>query len=605
MDDFYDLGGELLIKDRLSNKVTGKYKLYRQLDEDIASEVTIAKPDEGSLNSVISIRSPKDFDLPASMMIMYRGNDHVESSIEAIAGEYLEAALYVRPYNRLFGKFELLEAPRKEVGLTPISDASTRSRDDLRTINYGDTKSMLTGKNDEELFESFINFGELTDRIPDIKLIESAKLRLYYIDFFEGSNLELHQPNTIWREYGITDANKPYSTQLLSNKYTINTKDRYIEFDLLDVVNKWQSEELFNYGLIIKTLEDRTLSFFTRESQRSPLLMLKYITTQIYSMGRSQFDGTIFINGRGNKDITGYLTVHSDVGLEHLPSTLYVHRYKDPLFAELPSRIGISRPDILGGFIVARREYGDLVGTLTVANKASKDNESKLGISIPDLYSRINIDPNAFIHGSVTIAKKEVSEIKSVLLVSHPDIGAEITVSNYKKTENALEASLTVKNMIDDDKESMINISVPDLWGEIAIRALGEDSLESIINIPYYNSKESLIKVNTPDLPASMLIKYMNQIDGEILIKEREYLDASIDIRQIAELSGFLIAKQKDEKEADIRVNVPDLYSLIQPRVTGLNDLDVLASIRKRDVSDLNSSILIRGQSNGSYWFIY
>ncbi|RRJ66416.1 DNRLRE domain-containing protein [Paenibacillus oralis] len=607
MDEYhnFELTGEVRVKDRLSNKVTGKYKLYIPQEKELVSELVVMKPDEESLNSTISIRTLKNFDLPASIQVMYRGNDDIESFIEAMAGEYLEAAIQVRPYNRLFGKFELLEAPRKEVGLTPLADASTRSREDLRTINYGDTKSMLTGKNDEESFESFIHFGELSDRIRDLKLIESAKLRLYYIDFPAGSLIELHQPNTIWREMGVTHANKPYPTRLLGSAYTINTKERYIEFDLLDVANQWESGQLLNYGLIIRTPENNTLSFFTRESQNSPLLIIKYVTSQIYSLGRSQFDGTIFIIGKGNKDITGYLTVHSDVGLEYLPSTLYVHRYESPLFEEKNAAIGASRPDVLGQVTIAHRKQEYLEAVLTIANKIAKDYEADIAINVPDLYSWMNVDPNAHLRSILTVARNEVSEIDSGILVSRPDIGAAITISNYKRAANLLEGTLTVKTTIDKDYEAEIIISKPDLWGEITVRALGESSLDSTIDIPYYSNRDLIIRINTPDLPASMLIKYMTQIDGEILVKERNYLEASIDIRQIDELSGFLIAKQKVEQEADIRINVPDLPSTITPRVIGLNDLDVLASIRKRDVSDLNSSMLIKGKSNGSYWFIY
>lgn len=605
MDELFDINGELIIKNRLSNKLTGKYKLYKQVESDIESEITIMKPDEGSLNSFMWVRTQKNYELPASMQIMYRGNEQMQSSIEAVAGEYLEVAIQVRPYNRLFGKFELLEAPRKEVKLHPIADASTRSRSDLRTINYGDTKSMLVGKNTEEKFESFIDFGKLIDRIPDIKVIENATLRLYYIDFPIGSIVELHQPNTIWRELGITDANKPYSTQLLLTDYSINTVERYIEFDVTDIVNKWESGDLLNYGLNIKTPEDKTLNFFTRESQRSPVLIVSYITSQIYSVGRSQLDGSLFINGKGFKDINGSLTVHSDVGLDYQEATLYVHRYADPLFTEVNSRIGNSKPDILSEFVVAHRGDNSFKGSLTISNKATNEKTTDLSVNVPDLYLRINVDPNAFLHSEIAIARRDISDANGWFKVSQPDIGASLQISNYTRNNYSLESFLTVKNTKEEENEGKVVISSPDLWGGLTVRAAGEDSLESTFDIPYYSNNESDIGVNRPNLPASMLIKYINQIDAEILVKEREFLDSIIDVKQINELSGFLIARQKEEKDGNMIINTPDLFSIIQPRVIGQEDLDVVASIRKRDVSDLNSSLIIRGKSNGSYWFIY
>lgn len=605
MDELFDINGELIIKNRLSNKLTGKYKLYKQVESDIESEITIMKPDEGSLNSFMWVRTQKNYELPASMQIMYRGNEQMQSSIEAVAGEYLEVAIQVRPYNRLFGKFELLEAPRKEVQLPPIADASTRSRSDLRTINYGDTKSMLVGKNDEEAFESFIDFGKLIDRIPDIKLIEHATLRLYYIDSPIGSKIELHQPNTIWRELGITDANKPYSTQLLSTDYSINTVERYIEFDVTDIVNKWESGDLLNYGLNIKTPEDKTLSFFTRESQRSPELIVKYITSQIYSVGRSQFNGSLFINGKGYKDINGSLTVHSDVGLEYHEATLYVHRYADPLFEELNAQIGNSRPDILSEFVVAHRDDSAIDGLLTVSNRATNENTTDISVNVPDLYSRINVDPNAFLHSEIAIARKEINDTDGSFKVSQPDIGASLLISNYIRDSYSLESYLTVKNTKEEENEGKVVISSPDLWGGLTVRAVDEDSIESALEIPFYSNKESDISINKPDLPASILIKYMNQIDAEILVKEREFLDLVIDVKQINEISGFLNVNQIEEKDGGLLINTPDLFSVIRPRVIDQDDLDVIASIRKRDVSDLNSSLIIRGKSNGSYWFIY
>lgn len=605
MDEFHDLSGQFVIKNRYTNKATGKFVLYKGEDDDLSSELTIAKPDEGSINGIISVRAGTEKDLSASINIMYRGNEHVDGLIEAIAGEYLESFIEVRPHNRLFGKYELVEAPRVEVDLPPIADASTRSRPDLVTINYGDTKSMLTGKNDEESFESFINFGDLEERIPDIKLIESAKLRLYYIDFPSGSKVELYQPNTIWREMGITHANKPYPTELLCDQYTINTVDRYIEFDVLDIAKNWQSESLLNYGLIIKTDSNETLSFFTRESHRPPALNLKYITTKIYSMGRSQLDASIFINGKGAKDIAGSITVHSDVGLSYLESSLYVHKYADPMFYDNESEIGVSRPDVHASLISAYREHSHLESFITVANEKVDDREADILISIPDLYSVINLDPAAHLKGEISVARSLVDEKESSIIISQREIAGVLTVGAYKRTETDLDAELTVKNMIDDDKDSEIIINQPDLWGTLTVRTLTHDDLDSEIDIPYYSNLESDFVTSMPDLASTMMIKYSNQIDAEILVKERSFMDGFIDVKLIDQISGYLVVNQIDETEAGISISVPDLAGTLQPRVIGLNELNVIASIRKRDVSDLNSSIIVRGKSNGSYWFIY
>ncbi|MGM1044911.1 MAG: DNRLRE domain-containing protein [Bacillota bacterium] len=641
MDEVNDLQSEIIIRQRLENKMSGRFILYRPQDDEIESSLFIKIRDNSSIESSIFIRTGDENELPASLDIKYRGNEYLESYIEAIAADEIEASIEVRPHNRMFGQFELIEAPRIEVNLAALEDASTRSDPDLETINYGDAKSMITGRNTHEEFEAFVSFGNLSSRIPDLKYLETAKLRLYYFNLPIGTNLELHQPNTLWRELGITHANKPYSTELLSNEYTINRKEYYIEFDVLDIANRWQSGDLSNYGFIIKTDQNETVSFFTRESDKSPHLVIKYITSDVYSVGRSQFDASMFIYGKGHKEIRGFLSVHSDVGFDWLESTLYVHRTEDPLFYELDSTIASTKRDLISELIVARRDKNEIAANLSIATKKASDVPSNLTSNTPDLRSQITVDPNASLKSVLTVAKNDNSDIDSSILVSKQDMDGYITVptytsvesiitvvgnenndiqshvlisrqdmaghlvvSPYKRNVDNLSSFLTVKTTEEDDIDSSISISKQDLAGYIIVRELGEDDLSSKIEVPFYNDQHAIMHTSVPDVAASLMVKYMSQIDSTIWIKEAEYLESGIDIRQINEVEAMLTVKQIHETEADIAVNVPDLSSFLCPRVIGENDLSVIVSIRKKFVSDLTSTILIKGASNGAYYFI-
>lgn len=354
MDEINDISSTIIIKNRLSNRMQGSFTLFRPAEDFLDSSIIIMQHNGDDLRSTISVKVEKYVDVDSIIDIKYRGNSNTEAEIEAIAANYMNASIEVRPHNQMFGKFMLMEAPKVNVKLSPMADATTRSRDDLRTINYGDTRSMLTGKSPDEDFGAFIQFNDLYKAIPDLKYIESAKLRLYYATFIEGGNLELHQPNTIWRELGVTDANKPHSVELLNDKYSINTIERYIEFDVFDIAKRWQSGSLDNYGFIISTSDDSRYTFFTRESDKSPELIINYITSQVYSIGRSELESSIFIYGRGNSDLSAKLIVDSDIGIDNLESSLYVHRAADFLPNDLSAKIVGSKPDLFSKLTVQK-----------------------------------------------------------------------------------------------------------------------------------------------------------------------------------------------------------------------------------------------------------
>ena len=121
----------------------------------------------------------------------------------------------------------------------------------------------------------------------------------------------------------------------------------------------------------------------------------------------------MFIQGKGYKDFTGYLQVHSDVGIESLDSFLYVHRIEVPVFYDFPSSITVNRPDMRSELVVARREDSNLESIITVANKLTKDIEFNLVTNVPDLHGYINLDPNATLKSTLTVAIVKMKIVKA------------------------------------------------------------------------------------------------------------------------------------------------------------------------------------------------
>lgn len=583
----------------------GSFTLFRPAEDFLDSSIIIMQHNGDDLRSTISVKVEKYVDVDSIIDIKYRGNSDTEAEIEAIAANYMNASIEVRPHNQMFGKFMLMEAPKVNIKLSPIADATTRSRDDLRTINYGDTRSMLTGKSPDEDFGAFIQFNDLDKAIPDLKYIESAKLRLYYATFTEGGNLELHQPNTIWRELGVTDANKPHSVELLNDKYSINIIERYIEFDVFDIAKRWQSESLDNYGFIITTSDDGRYTFFTRESDKSPELIINYITSQVYSIGRSELESSIFIYGRGNSDLSAKLIVDSDIGIDNLESSLYVHRAADFLPNDLSSKIAGSKPDLFSKLTVQRRTFSDLESTITVGVRTMTEIISEIGVSNPDMDSVLTVDPNMSLASLITVYKPTLEYLDSSIISNAPDLFSTITVSKYKKAENEIESTLIVKSGEESNIDSIISVSRRDIEGSIIIRVQEDTELSGYIQVPDRYDFDSILGYSHPDMTSVLTVKYADFMDSQIYVKDKEYLDSLIDVKNISEMSGFLMVKAFDQIDGELAANNPDLFGTILPRVAGDNDLVSQMLIKKRNVSDLNSYISVRGQGNRNFVIIF
>lgn len=548
----------------------GRFNLYRQETEELESEVLIAYRQSSYVDSSMEIRVQRGQDINSQLSVKYGVNNEIESTIQAISLNGIDGFIEVPPHNRLLGRFELFEAPRVTKYLSPIADATTRSRSDLQTVNYGDTQSMMIGQSMAEEFESFVNFGDLETVVPDLNKLEEAKLRLYYSgSFIDETDIKIYQPNTLWREYGITHANKPYATELLADSYTVNHKEHYIEFELLDLVRSWQSKDRINYGFIIKSSSDHATYFNTRESDKPPVLILKYITSLNYSYGRTELPSSLIVYGAGRSDRESSLTVKSNIGLNHLEASLYVHKYKDPMEEEKDSVLVVSKPDVNSILKVVYRKSNELESHISIASKGQKEITSELVTSTPEKVAMITVDPNVSVKSILTVTKRLNEDMDSVVIINRPDINGSITVTPFKRTESVMDSEITIMGLDYYGLDSQFIISRPDINGELSVRAIGQSEVDSFINVPYYTDLDSLFH-----------------------IRHHSDLESSITVGKIS------------DTEADIVISNPALAGYLYPRFATEADLDSLANIRKRNAVDLNSFLIVKGRSSGVYWYI-
>ena len=626
------------------NRFAAKYILYNQVDEELSSTLIAATRKVSEIVSTVSVRVRRSQELTNSLYVMYKSQGDLNATIQAASKVDLEGMLYVRPHNRAHGKYELLEAPRVTVDLKPVADATTRSQTHLQTINFGDTQRMMIGSDEMEQFESFIHFGDLDTRIPDLLYLEKAKLRLYYTGTLApGAHIELHQPDTLWREYGITYANRPHSIQLLSSSYVINTTERYVEFDMMALLHIWREGMLSNVGMIIQSRGNTPIYFNTRESSKPPVLQIKYITSQIYSIGRTEIRSEIFIYGAGRKDIASSLVVNSDIGLDWLKSQLYIHRYEDHMHHDIPQVIAVSRPELDADLTIAKRIDAELDSNISIVESRTEEKETWIAVSKPELHSQfitairttkdtdgnlavrtglddakiveiavshpdlpsvITVDRQMSLVSTLTISQLFDDGRDTSLIVSIPDLHASLDVSNYTKATSTLGALLTVMYDGDSTVISEIKVNKPDLNSVLQVRALDHDERAASLEIPYLEEQPGQLYISRPDVLSSIEVKYMDVMDGHISIKEREYLDGYLQVREWKDMQSTVDVRQIVDMATEMTISKPDLAAYVLPRVIANEELGSITSIRKRDASDLVTTVIVKSPGNQAYFYI-
>jgi hypothetical protein len=440
---------------------------------------------------------------------------------------------------------------------------------------------------------------------------------------------------------GITDLNKPHRIEVLNdNDYVNNIKEKYIEFDFYNVVKRWQDKELENNGLITGTEADKFYTFFTRESNRPPQLIVEYITTETYSTGRSDRQSTIFIYGKKHKDLSAKINVHSDIGFDWRKATIYVHRYEDPVDHDISAKIIVSKPSLKSNMMVKIRKESERDATIRITNQIVKLYESDLTINRPDLNSVIDVYGNSFMDATITIRRQDDSPLVSNLNVNHPDLVSKLEVSIYKKKDHYIDSTIAIRTLekYDDiaseittnipnlpsyitvsmykkkneekkaffsvrtkeqyyDIKTNIVVNNPDIIGFIKVKGIKDAYISSTIDVMQNTNQDSFITINRPDTIGFITIKEFKDLTSTMYVRYRTDINATIDIKQISQISGTINIKRFIEILGKLSVNKPDLEGTLNVRVQGETDLDSMLMVKKRFVSDMSSIITVSGGS--------
>ncbi|MFF3147464.1 DNRLRE domain-containing protein [Streptomyces sp. NPDC057927] len=555
MTEEYSDSLEVLWVSQHKNKMDGIFNIYGNVNSDLNSSIISRAGHESELASTVTIRVDREKHLNSTLKLMYKDQSQISSYFTSTSLSLLDSFLKIRPHNSMYGIFDILEPSRINDKLNPIKDATTRSIEAYKYLNYGKASQMMIGNNDGDIQRSFLDFD--LSQYSDVHVIEKAKLRLYYSGMLSNTNsIELALVDRTWNEINITDANRPLHSTVISNEYEINTLEQYIEFDIFDTVNATIKNEIDNFGFVLQSNNiENGLSdtFFTRESHRQPYLDIVYYDTRVWTTGKSELKSTLLTVGIGNKDLNSTFELKTDWDKNDLLSTLFIHRYDTPVWTEINATIrGISRPNISAKMTVARHDNNDLLGVLKIRKNETRDYPAKIIVSKPELHATVYTKYYNEINGLLNIRIQRESKLSTQLIVNKPELVGRF-ITRIQRT-NELTSVLHIKQSEKNEVISKLIISRPEIRATLTTKAFGNSDLNGNVLI-YGNEEETLetkLTINTPELNGTLIAQLVNDIDGQLGITKPEVK---------AVLTGRAIRER-------------DLNSFLRPKVLKVNDLN-------------------------------
>ena len=584
----------------LSNRITAKYKLYAVGNSSIDTAIEVKQYGEGDADTEIHIRAIEDSDINTFMNVMYRGNSDVLTEIQPIGYNSLETVIEVPPHNRMWAFYEVQQPPIVTDIFNPTQDAFTREEPSFQSINYGKNSSMVVGRSKDDIWRSFVQF-DLSSINPSYVLKESY-LRLYYKGVAPSSlKLEILNADSAWQEYSITNLNKPNPIDLIANQFTVDTKNGYIEFDVLDVVKSWVSLEKLNNGFIVRLSNENDFgqtTFHTRETMLPPELIVKYFDSRIFSQGRSQHLTEIFAYMRRHSDKLTEVTVDSVFRFETLDTEIYVHRVEVPLVSDVLTEITVNKILVATEIIATIRDMSTIPVELGVRRPREDSILTEISAS------------RQIVVAEISSALRKDSVVDTFLAVTKPSTKVEITVPTHGS--NHVFAEIDINTIWTSVVLTEIAVTRDNVAIEITPRVNGERSLQSIVTVSipkvevevYVRHKNDIwveiepniksdvateIYVTKPNIrvsvtvqgyggsteDAEIFVRYNNSVPTEIDAKSVSQVETIIDIKAVSQV---YVEIATTKRKVDTEITIPtwadyDVLTTVEPRITLVNNI--------------------------------
>jgi TGF-beta propeptide. len=578
LNEVSNLEGHIIIPAK--NKMAGRVKVIGVGKSEIISSLMVTKYDD--LTSKITIYSDYVVIKPGYPPVL--GNQRRARLFIPYRSDVV-SRISITPQNRMSGLIEIIEPPIYTIELSSVKDAFVRSG--IPTLNYGTEQLMVVGyrKDLGEKFRSFIQFD--ANVIPVNASIKSAKLKLYNTSINTNEHqIGVYTAAAPWDETGITWVNQPAIKDIVAVQ---NIKETgYTEIDVTEKVIEWYEGREANYGFIIKAMSEsyaQSESFLTRESSiNKPIIEVKYTLNVIYSFGRSELPSTMFVYAVGQSSIQGRLNIREYGSERDLPARIHIHNFN----YWLEANIIVSRRDVVSNIIVRQSEDGDLSSSLTIKQK---------GGALPhEVVNGKMVVSRYFVNSNLIVKKSDKSEIPSSI-----DIKARI--ADY----NQIQASLFVLKYQYDQSDLPTNIIINkrNLVSNLVVKRADSKNLSSNLKLRIHNNFPSSIIVNKNILVGNLKINNYSQINGSILVKQKDELSGQIMIPLRDDIRGSMNVIYASHLPSSITIMSGYLRANIIIPAYGESVILGKTTVRVRGISEIYSTLFVGGDNiPGGYVYI-
>ncbi|MGG4105134.1 discoidin domain-containing protein [Paenibacillus lautus] len=449
------------------------------------------------LNGVVKITPSYNYDLPSSL------------GVAAVSD--LSSNIKIPFYNRMQGVVDIQPPPRITMGLNPTQDAFVR--EGVPTLNYGIDQSMLVGYSSsyDELYRSTLQFD--LSSVPTGQVITKANLYLFSNKTgAQGVKVGVYEYGEPWTERGITWKNHVDSNILITSNEFENGK-QYIQFDLLDLVKDWYTDQKTNNGLLVKMLDESIqdqFQFYTRESAGlvKPVLEIEYYNPVIDSFVDTTLVSNLFIPY--HKDLKSSVRVPFYNVPNSLKSQIKV-KDKDSIWGNL----FVNQKTMFASITVRQNRDEDLASSVTVVQTEIKEITGNIFVIRENLLGNIVVPYMNDINSSINIRRTDDSDLPSNMFVSNGTTTGNIVVPY--RTE--IMSSIKILGSGESELKSNLFVSRGTIRGNIEV--VKSSMLPSFINVRRTDNKSINTKIIIPsrsDIPTKLSVLKNSDIIGNIKI---------------------------------------------------------------------------------------
>lgn len=632
----------------LVNRVSAKYILYGVENSEYSTEIHVKQ--YGNSDKFVDIR-PRVFGVSKhdiDINIMYRGNSDIFTEIQPYGHTNFETEIEVRPHSRMWALYEVQQPPIVSDTNNPIMDAFVRSEGVFATINNGSGISMVVGKQNNEVWDSYIKFdlSHISSSLP----ILSSKLKLYYTGSLSQLDLELFEISDVWGEYSVTYLNSPEIGRLIATNYVQNISQRYIEFDVSAIVLEWLSNPTKNLGFYLKASNlssDGQMIFRTRESMQPPELIVDHYSTSVFSTGRSDALTEIVAMKADKSDKNSEIEVSSAFAFSRMETEIYCHRPEVPIDTDIEVEITSNKIYEYAELTVSIVEESDKNAQIDVMSQiltsrvdseitinkpfsyveiySANINEKAVEITVSNdrVYSEISVS-NPFVLTEVSSRVADYSNTDIIITVSNDAILTEIDVLVFSDIETEIniiglnysdalteinvsnyivEAEVTVRLTGQIDYYTEITANRP--FAYVEIRTPEQSNMETEIDVLPNSSKHSEITVSRDTALVEIITRAYDESDvnAELYVKYVSHVELEITAKSVSQIPVSIDVKITSNVESVITVSNDRLFVEITPRVEGKSEMFVELLPRISTVDNVEVTLTVGGGKK-AYGFV-